>query len=716
MSFICDFPPYFKNKSSIDNDTELSLDFQNVNKSQNSSTLDILPKYVKENEIDFNFAEQKKVKYIKTAKTFVLTLQISGKTILQDLILTAKASNNQGDPTPIKCQWRRFKSESERKNIKNVNSLSYMPNSQDLGYYIEVEVESLDNLNDISIARYGPISIDREADTIIEEMVNYEKKSFNLVSCNEKIKNKNFIIELGKREIKLYNIEQKGKKNILERCKYSLVNPSLELSNANVNKFSISFAQLNYNDSNNNNNNNNSENNSNYNSDNISLYTEVSNSDIYSSDIKIKNEYEFYAQSKQTRELIYIIIQYNLLNIKLRNCKIFRAANYNVIPSEVKIGILKLIGDLKVQKEQSTILQKNIKYLEYVNTQLNEECSTLEENCKITMDKINGREPDWEQALGTSSNGNFYKKNNLNLKNLKTSEEEWKNKVNELKKNYNSLMAKQKAINEGKMLLINKDKNNLRMIEKSQEEINDIKVMNNNIENEIKNNSKNLFILNNDKLKIKMDLESIEKKIKSIYDKNNALKKEMKDENEKNNQKIKNEINEIKQNNENLNYENKNLIMQKEMLTKQKNNLLNELENLRKEKENIINNKQTNKKKEENNLIESIQKENEALQNEYEKIKDDYQILILENINLKELYEKERKAQSHNKVNMSSISNNTVYQVSPDEYEEYENLRRNRDENEAIIMQLKNNSEALDSEIMELKNKINKIKKDKKKS
>ena len=715
MSFICDFPPYFKNKAPIDIDTELSLDFQNVNKSQNSSTLDILPKYVKENEINFNFAEQKKVQYVKTAKTFFLTLQISGNTILQDLILTAKASNNKGDPTPIKCQWRRIKSESERKNIKNINSLSYMPNSQDLGFYIEVEVESLDNLGDISIARYGPISIDREADTIIEEMINYEKKSFNLVSCNEKIKNKNFIIELGKREIKLYNIDKKGVKNILERCKYSLVNPSLELSNTNVNKFTISFAQLNYNDTNNNNNNN-LDNNSNYHSDNISLYTEVSNSDIYSSDIKIKNEYEFYAQSKQTRELIYIIIQYNLLNIKLRNCKIFRAANYNVIPSEVKIGILKLIGDLKVQKEQSAILQKNIKYLEYVNTQLNEECSTLEENCKITMDKINGREPDLEQGFGTSSNGNFYKKNNLNLKNLKTSEEEWKNKVNELKKNYNSLMAKQKAINEGKMILINKDKDNLRMIEKSQEEINDIKIKNNNIDNELKNNSKNLFILSNDKLKIKMDLESIEKKIKSIHDKNNALKKEMKDENEKNNQKIKNEINEIKQNNENLNYENKNLIMQKEMLTKQKNNLLNEIENLRKEKENILNNKQKNKKNEENNLIENLQKENEALQNEYEKIKDDYQFLILENINLKELYEKERKAQSHNKVNMSSISNNTVYQISPDEYEEYENLRRNRDENEAVIMQLKNNSDALDSEIMELKNKINKIKKDKKKS
>ena len=126
-------------------------------------------------------------------------------------------------------------------------------------------------------------------------------------------------------------------------------------------------------------------------------------------------------------------------------------------------------------------MQKNIKYLEYVNSQLNEECNTLEENCKVTMDKINGREPNLEHGVGTNSNGNFYKNNNLSLKNLKTSEEEWKYKVTELKKKYNSLMAKQKAINEEKIILINKDNENFKTIEKNEEEIKDIKTKNNNI-------------------------------------------------------------------------------------------------------------------------------------------------------------------------------------------------------------------------------------------
>ena len=713
MSFICDFPPYFKNKSPLEFDTNNSLNLESTNKSQTLNISNTLPKYVNENEIKFNLSEQKNVQYIKPASTFDLILQISGTTILQNLIITAKANNYKGDPIPIKCQWRRYKSEVERKNIKNINSFSYMPNAQDIGYYIEVEVESLDNIGDISIARYGPIGLDREAEIIIEEMINYEKKCFNLILCNDKVKNKKFLIELGKKEIKLYNIDKKGKKNISERCKYSIVNPSLELSNTNVTKFSISFAQFNSNDSNNQINN--SDSNS-IHSNNISYYTEVDNSDICSSDIKIKNEYEFYTKNKQIRELIYIIIQYNLLNIKLRNCKIFRAVNYNVIPAEVKIGIIKLIDDLKIQKEQNVLLQKNIKYLEYVNSQLNEECNTLEENCKVTMDKINGREPELEQGVTISSNGNFYKNNNLSLKNLKTSEEEWKYKVTDLKKKYNSLMAKQKAINEEKIILVNKENENFKTIEKNEEEIKDIKSKNNKIETEIKNNNKNLFILNNDKLKLKQNLEDIGRQLKLIQERNNSLKDEIKNENDLNNQKIKNEINEIKQNNETLNYENKNLIMQKEMLSKKKNDLIKEIENLRKEKEEIINNKQKNKKKKENNLIEDLQKENESLQNEYEKIKDDYQMLILENINLKEIYEKDKKAQNQNKVNMSTISNNTIYQISPDEYEEYENLRRNRDENEAVIMQLKNKSDSLELEIKELKNKINKLKSNKKKS
>ena len=288
MSFLCNFPLYSNNNNNnpVLTDTLFSIDLQNKNKSKimNSQSSSI---YSNENEIKFNEKEQKNVQYIKNAETFDLNLQISGHSLLQDLVLTAKASHNW-EPTPIKCQWRRIKSESERINIKNINSLSYMPHAEDIGFWIEVEVESIDDSEDIAIARYGPINVDNETKNIITELLSYEKKCFNLKSCNEKFNNQNFLLDLGKREIKLINIDKKRNKNILERCKYSQVNPSLELSNTNVTKFKISFIQFNNYDSKNNE--------SASNSNNISFYTEVDNDDIYENHLE-KCEFRFFNES-----------------------------------------------------------------------------------------------------------------------------------------------------------------------------------------------------------------------------------------------------------------------------------------------------------------------------------------------------------------------------------------------------------------------------------
>ena len=712
MSFLCNFPLYSNNNNTpVLTDTLFSIDLQNKTNSK-TKTNQSSSMYSNENEIKFNDKEQKNVIYVKKAETFNLILQISGQTLLQDLVLTAKASHN-GEPTPIKCQWRRIKSESERINIKNINSFSYMPHAEDIGFWIEVEVESLDDNEDFAIAKYGPINVDNETRNIINELLSYEKKCFNLKSCNEKFNNQNFILDLGKREIKLINYDKKGNKNILERCKYSQVNPSLELSNTNVTKFKISFIQINNYD--------NKNSDSASNSNNISFYTEVDNDDIFESDLKIKNEYEFFATSKQSRELIYIIIQYKAINIKIRNCKIFRATNYNVLSPEIKNGIIKLIGDLKIHKEQNTIMLKNIKYLEYVNNQLIDEYATLEENYKITMDKINGRDPNYKTINNGNKNQSHINKKNYSSNNNDLDENEWKYKYDELKNNYNSLLAKEKAIKEEKINLVNKDKNNLKLIEQNEREIEDIKMKNKLIEKELESYNKNISILNEDKLKIKKNCDEIEKEINIFKDKNNKLSSKINNNNKNDNEKIKREINEIKKNNENLNYENKNLIMQKNMLTKQKNDIIKEIEKIKKEKSllikninsiNIKNSKIINSERREKKIIENLKKENEELEKEYNRIKDDYQFLVLESINLKETYEKENK--SKNKVNMSTISANSSmigYQISPEEYEEYDILRKNKDENDALIMQLKSNNEAQELEINELKEKIRLIKK-----
>ena len=60
-----------------------------------------------------------------------------------------------------------------------------------------------------------------------------------------------------------------------------------------------------------------------------------------------------------------------------------------------------------------------------------------------------------------------------------------------------------------------------------------------------------------------------------------------------------------------------------------------------------------------------------------------------------------------------SMASVTGYQLSPDEYEEYELLRKNKDENEALILQLKSNNQAKEVEKKELKEILKKL--DKKK-
>ena len=213
MSFLYNFPP-LSQKTPLETQTLFSMALQTKKKSKdNFSQNESISTYSNENEIKFNKEEQKKVIYVKKAETFYLTLQI---VILQILILTAKASHN-GDQAPIKCHWRIYKSESERINIKNINSFSYMPNAHDTGFFIEVEIESLDEKNDIAVTRYGKIEFDREMENNITELKSNEKICSNLKYCNEKINNIKvnnnsiYLLELSKREIKLINIEQIGK-------------------------------------------------------------------------------------------------------------------------------------------------------------------------------------------------------------------------------------------------------------------------------------------------------------------------------------------------------------------------------------------------------------------------------------------------------------------------------------------------------------------------
>ena len=168
-------------------------------------TIDSEPQYEslgKDKEINFNQIESKKVQYIKKAASYDLKLLINGKSIFENLILTALATKN-GDQIPIKCHWKRIYDESVI-TIQNINSFSYIPSAEDIGYKIEVEVCSLDEPNDVAIAQYGPIIIDKDMENAIELFLT-SGKNFNLYlfdeKTQEKIKDKEYILYLKNDEI-----------------------------------------------------------------------------------------------------------------------------------------------------------------------------------------------------------------------------------------------------------------------------------------------------------------------------------------------------------------------------------------------------------------------------------------------------------------------------------------------------------------------------------
>ena len=172
---------FFSNKFG-ENDNEIEYQYENVGR---------------EKEINFNQLESKKVKYIKRASSYDLNLIINGKSIFQNLILTASATKND-EQIPIKCHWKRIHDETII-TIEDINSFSYMPNAEDIGYEIEVEVCSLDDPEDIAIAQYGPIVIDKDMENAIELFLT-SGKNFNLYlfdpNTQEKIKDKEYILYL----------------------------------------------------------------------------------------------------------------------------------------------------------------------------------------------------------------------------------------------------------------------------------------------------------------------------------------------------------------------------------------------------------------------------------------------------------------------------------------------------------------------------------------
>ena len=654
-------------------------------------TIDSEPQYEslgKDKEINFNQIESKKVQYIKKASSYDLKLLINGKSIFENLILTALATKN-GDQIPIKCHWKRIYDESVI-TIQNINSFSYIPSAEDIGYKIEVEVCSLDEPNDVAIAQYGPIIIDKDMENAIELFLT-SGKNFNLYlfdeKTQEKIKDKEYILYLKNDEIILSNYDTNGKEHILEKCFYSQMNPIIKLSPTNVNKIKFTFI--------------------NYDSDKSNEY----GNNLIKKDNEIicgkKNEYEFITMSKQNRELIYLLIQFFIIDEKIKNNKIYSLINNENISTDEKLGITDLVGELNIIKNLNKIALKKMNKLNDMNKKLNDDYKILEENFRITLSKINEKNSNLYIKEEIYKANDRSEKNNTIIKQNKASI----NRINELKKEYEELnteykqlLSKQQEFDFDKNILQNKENQSQTQLLNIENNLKKLKEKNNSLKNDKNISTEKLSKAKEEYNNIKSKCDKNRTKLNKLNQENeNFLMKSAEFDKINKNKK---EILKMKENNEILVKENKNLLKERDVLNQEKNQLSNELEKLKQEINELNQINSSNILSTENNdIINELKTINENRKNELRKLKEEYEALINEQKILQENYEKLNN--KNNVLNASMVSMSVVsmngFQLSPDEYEEYDLLRKNKDENEALILQLKSNNQAKEVEKQELK-------------
>jgi hypothetical protein len=257
--------------------------------------------------------------------------------------------------------------------IKDVNSNSYIPTAEDIGYLIEVEASSVDssiNDSECAYAQYGPIIIDDDMKNTIELLLTSGGTKFSChifdIKEQEKLTNKEVIIYINPNELKLVEANYKGIENILESIKYHPLNPQIKPHPYDSSRFTIKFFEYEFSEEN----------------MNGGFSLEKLNQ-------KPKSEYHLVAMSKQCRELIYLLIHFFLVDEKLKNTKLFCSVNYNMLPQETKVGVTDLVSEIKTLREENNIILGNIKILEKYNKELKDEMKNLEEDFQITLESIN---------------------------------------------------------------------------------------------------------------------------------------------------------------------------------------------------------------------------------------------------------------------------------------------------------------------------------------
>jgi chromosome segregation ATPase len=633
-------------------------------------------------ELTLNTQEESNMKIFNENNIIDFDFKVYGRSIFQNLILTANALNKDKELIPIKCKWRRVKNDIVIK-IKDISSNSYLPTAEDIGYIIEVEVIPIDNIYGTipSIGQYGPILLGNDMKNTLEILLTSGGTKFSChlyyIIENEKVTDKEIILYINTHELKLVEVDYNGKEKVLEETKYHQMNPIITPHHNDIYRFTIKFYSF-----------------------------EVEGSGLASvNNIKQteKSVYHLVAMSKQCRELIYLLVQFFLLDEKIKNSKLFTSMNYNKLPHETKVGVTDLISEIKTLREENSIILNNMKILEKKNVDLIKEMKSLEEDFQVTLETINSH-----------MNSNIYDAGSR-VTPVEIKQPQYNNSfLFDLKKKYDDLLiqhsllsSKEKALREeNKELLTNCEiSRNKYEVSIEENKVNQQKLVE--FEVELYNLKKSFTLLAEQKNKIEKEVLQITNDNNHLKEDNEALKQNIKSQ--ENAEVYNKRISELQKQIETLSYDNKNLIVQRNVLTNKKEEIAKEFNRISKEKEifdkvlSEIQEEKTNTEhllEEKRSTIISLNSKIESSKKDLNDYKFKYELLEVEHNSLKQNFETLFK---HN-------TNENHIKITQEEYEEYDQLKREKDETDAILMQLRSNNDAKDVEIRNLKAQIEKLK------
>lgn len=636
---------------------------------------------------------------------FKIDFRAYGKSIFQNLVLTVNAFSNSNEdlqtPIPIKCAWKRVKN-NEEIYIQDVTTNSYIPTAEDIGYIIEVEINPYDGIGiegseNTAFAQYGPVKLTSDVKNTLEMILTQGQSKFLCFLYNledqSKVPDKQIELILNYDELRLVEITQKDTKE-LERIKYSKNNPLIKLNALDSSRFYLKF----------------------YEGDFFVKNEKNLISDTFN--IKLKSEYNLIAMSKNQRELLYLVLQCFVIDERIKNSKLFSNLNYKTLPDDLKNGVIDLITEIKNVNEENSILLHNSKFYQVENYRLKKELKELEDDFQFTMEQINNTNLKLDLNVNQSNKGNEINlnKNKDKEKEIKESNIELKKQIEELKTINSSSISKEKAIREELKkfkidyeIINNKYENlinelngaiktqsdkdgEIQSLKKANLYLSELNNRNNEVINEItENNRKNELLI--------IDLN---KKLSSDYSENTKIEltnlkadcfelKARYDEAIHENQQLKVQINVFKN--------------QKDQIAKELNLLIKDKEDLRKINEELkdqIKTKDSVLAKQQEDLKNYKSKNDKFIKELYES-EQKYQVLLVEKNNIANaIYDGNQNIKS----NTTSLLDESVYKIGRDEYEEYNNYQREKDELEGIIMCLKSNNEAHKIEIDSLKNQL----------